>query len=263
MAEKGKRRGRFLQHGERQGTLRQMLLGHYQNNPQFITYFSRVMDCHEQLLCSERKRLVAAGTGVFQSALPAPDYKADEERFRPLLDDLKALASRWGLLCDWAVPTLRESARFSTLFPRIGPLLVADIILPLPRDVFGHRIKLDLPYNALDEWKTWVKNVLEPEVIRQRDEIEGGLLQVSLGRKYDTEPLLERDIRWLYERIALKLTPRRKAQALARGEGVPEDLKTYAKASAAAFELTYSDAIRRRARELGISLRQGRPRKDA
>lgn len=258
MAEKGKRRGRFLQHGQQESARRQLLLENYQNNPDFITDFKRVLNRYEGLLHDEWERLVA-GHRAFEPILPAPD-PTSEERFRPLLDDLAALAARWGLLCDWAVPALRESAMFSALFPSFGPFLVPDIILPLPWNVFGHRIKLDLLYDAREGWEAWVKNVLMPEVIRKRDEIEGRLLEAGF-RKYDAEPVLKRDIRWLYERIALKITPLLKTRALARGEGAPEDLETHAAAVAGAFELTYSDAIRRRARELGIRLPQGRPRK--
>jgi hypothetical protein len=43
-------------------------------------------------------------------------------------------------------------------------------------------------------------------------------------------------------------------QALARGEGHPDDLKDY-KRSGEGFELTYRDATSRLAHELGIRLR--------
>jgi hypothetical protein len=262
MATKRQHRGRISQHEERQRVLWQMLLEHYRKNREFMAGFDSLMARHQQLFRGEGKSVFT--NNVSGARLPSVEWM---ERQRPLSNDLAALASRWGLLCDWAVPSLHHSmmVSLSVAGTGIGPLLIAWLPSTwLPRslsttDLFVHRLRIDVPYDAREDWQVWVKRVLEPEARRQRDEFLDSLSKVGI-RKRDTESMLERDIRWLYERTALKLTPPRKMQALARGEGAPEDLRAYAQ-SGPGFEFTYRDATRKRARQLGIRFRQGRPPK--
>jgi hypothetical protein len=123
-------------------------------------------------------------------------------------------------------------------------------------------IHIDVPYDPwpVDEWKDVEKRIIAEakkrivaEARQQRDEIRAQYVQAGF-RLQDTEPRLERNVRWLYERIALGMNPVAKMQALARGQGQHEDLRDY-KESGDGFEFTYRDATSKLAGELGIRLR--------
>ena len=82
------------------------------------------------------------------------------------------------------------------------------------------------------------RRILE-EARRQVDEIEGQYVEAGFARE-DTEPALERNVRWLFERIALKKPPRQITSETG-----------YAQA-------TVEKAVGRLARELGIRLPRNR-----
>jgi len=122
------------------------------------------------------------------------------------------------------------------------------------------QIHTDVPYDPwpVDEWKEIEKRIVADatklivaEARQQRDEIRAQYVQAGFTLQ-DTEPKLQRNVRWLYERIALGTGPVAKMQALARDEGHPDDLKDY---KSEGFEFTYRDATSRLAGELDIRLR--------
>jgi hypothetical protein len=121
-------------------------------------------------------------------------------------------------------------------------------------------IRVEVEYQPwpVDDWQDVQKRILK-EARRRRNEIRRAWVKAGWSLR-DKEPKLPRNVRWLYERIALGLTPPRKMQALARGDGPPEDLEEYANASEG-FEFTYRDATSKAAKEMGISLPRGAPRK--
>jgi hypothetical protein len=223
MAKKKGVIGRLERPGQWQDTLRRLLMASYWRDPQFMAELGSLVTQHKKLLDSERRRL---SRNAFRPAagLPLPTTRERESLARPFLDDLAALASRWGLLGDWAVPILRQCAMQFSLKPggNIGsPLLFFPGIggsLPLPEEWFVRRIHMDVSYDLREDWETWVERVLEPEARRQRDEALDGLSKVGI-RKQDTKHALDDHVRWLYHRIALKKVPRQ----IALEESVGQD----------------------------------------
>ena len=213
MAKKKGVIGRLERPGQWQDILCRLLMAHYWRNPQFMAELGSLVTQHKKLLDSERKRL-SLQSNAFRpaSALPLPTTQEHESLLRPFLGELAALASRWGLLGDWAVPILRQCAMQFSLKPggNVGsPLLFhpgMDGSLPLPEEWFVHRIHVNVSCDLREDWETWVKRVLEPEARRQRDEALDSLSKVGI-RKQDIKHALDDHVRWLYLRIALKKVP--------------------------------------------------------
>lgn len=131
-----------------------------------------------------------------------------------------------------------------------------------PRIRIDTQILIDVPYDPwpVDNWKDVEKRIIAeaktaivPEARQQRDAVRAQYVQAGFSLQ-DTEPKLERNVRWLYERIALGMNPVAKMRALASGKGHPDDRRDYEE-SGEGFEFTYRDATSRLAREMDIRLR--------
>ena len=71
---------------------------------------------------------------------------------------------------------------------------------------------------------------------------------------------MDRNVRWLFERLALGLNPTKKMKLLSREQGSGEDAKLYGQ-SKEALEFTYRDATSKLAKRLGLKIPRGAPKK--
>lgn len=136
-------------------------------------------------------------------------------------------------------------------------------VLPIPNRIKlefpGDLILLPLGYNpTIESRKAFLENVVR-EATKEAESIEA-LYEASGWKRSYVTPTMDRNVRWLFERLALRLNPIKKMRLLALGQESAENVNLYQQRKEG-FEFTYRDATSKLAKRLGIKLPRGAPKK--
>ena len=176
-----------------------LLFQHYGENQTFMQDFGGLIDSH----------------GAELSKYPPPS-EMDEPS--PLISGAKGLAIKWGLNAPWAPSSIIWEAKINYVRKQPDPNLGSGRIdsyrfplnatftiskIPPPGEM---KITLEMEYHPSEETRiSFLERATgelrkQAEIIEQRFEAKGMVPQ-------EHKMALETHILWLYERVALKLTP--------------------------------------------------------